>query len=110
MSENFAHLRRQSQQRTADAKARYTRWAAKHAGRLAGLHPDVATEVRSTVMDRFHAGTESGMTDKDLRQCKMRVASRLRVRRYGRCTDDEEAARQLREIAAALGAKMEDAA
>ena len=34
----------------------------------------------------------------DLRQCRMRVATRLRVKRYGPCTEDEEAGRQLREV------------
>lgn len=99
------HLRRAAQQRTADAKARFARWRTKHAARLADMHPDVAMEVQSTVADSFAAGRESGMSDDAIRQCQMRVASRLRIRRYGRCTDDEETARQLREAVASLAAQ-----
>lgn len=105
------HLRRASTQRVTDAKARYARWAMKHGPRLAGMHPDVATEVRSLVMDRFHAGAaHSGVTDKDLHECRMRVASRLRLKRWGPC-EPIEAGTQLKAIVAELeGAQREVAA
>src|SRR5690242_19663418 len=67
------------------AHARMQRWQMKHGAKLAGMHPDVALEVRSVVLARFLAGNESGLTDEDQRQCRMRVASRLRIRRYGAC-------------------------
>lgn len=105
MTAHLAHLRREAAEAIAACKARYARWATKHADRLAAMHPDVAAEVRSTVADRFHAGGTSGMTDAELHAAKMRVASRLRVRRYGPCTDDAEAARQLREAVAAVEAQ-----
>lgn len=93
------------------ATARMQRWQMKHGAKLAGMHPDVALEVRSVVMARFLAGTEGGMTDKDLHECRMRVASRLRIKRYGPCDGDEETARQLKECVAAIsGGAMEKAA
>lgn len=106
MTDHLANLRRQSTQRVTDAKARYTRWTMKHGDRLALMHQDVATEVRSLVMDRFYAGAEqSGLNDKDLHGCKMRVASRKRLKTWGPC-DPVEAGEQLKAIVAQLGASQ----
>jgi len=89
----------------ATRKARYQRWLAKHGDRLAAHHPDVAAEARSVVEARFMAEHPHTLTDADLRACRMRVATRLRIKRYGACTDDEETGRQLRECVAALDAQ-----
>lgn len=94
--------------RTA-AYARLSRWRDRHAARLAAMHPDVRTEVESLKLSRLFAGSD-GMSEQDLHECKMRVASRLRLRRYGPCDGDEESGRQLREVLAALGGGRMEAA
>lgn len=109
MSDHLAALRRQSQAAVDAAKARFAHWHAKHAARLAALHPDVAAEVRSTVADRFHAGQESAMSDAAVRECLMRVASRVRLKRWGPCSP-EDAGPQLRAIVAELEQRREMAA
>lgn len=92
------------------ARDRMQRWRAKHSDKLRHMHPDVAHEVECTVFDRIAAGTHTAMTPEDLRLCRMRVASRLRIKRYGPCSGDDEAGRQLREVLGELGDKVEDAA
>lgn len=100
--------KRDAARRIIDAKARMQRWELKHGARLAGMHPDVAIEVRAVVQARFLAGEQSGMSDDAVRECMMRVASRMRIRRYrGSPPGDEEAGRQLRECVAELGAGRE---
>lgn len=82
------------------ARGRMQRWRMKHGERLRQMHPDVAAEVESTVFSAIASGTHAAMTAEDLRHCRMRVASRLRIKRYGPCTGDDEAGRQLRECLA----------
>lgn len=84
--------------RIARIKSRMARWCEKHADRLAEMHPDVALEVRSLQLDRLLTVKFQALTIEDLRLCRMRVATRLRVKRYGPCTGDEESGRQLREV------------
>ena len=91
-------------------RERTARWRMKHGDKLRAMHPDVAAEVESTVYARIASDTHVAMTPEDLRQCRMRVASRQRVRRYGPCTEDAEAARQLRECVAGLGGDEQGAA
>lgn len=98
----LAGHRREARERIEAVKTRFARWTTAHAERLAAMHPDVSAEVRALVFDRLLADKHKGLTDDDVRLCQMRVASRLRIRRYGRCTDDEETARQLREVLAGL--------
>jgi hypothetical protein len=92
-----------SSPRTEHARDRMQRWRMKHGDKLRLMHPDVALEVESSVYARIAGGTHSAMTPEDLRHCRMRVASRLRIKRYGPCTGDDEAGRQLRECLAELG-------
>lgn len=105
-SDHLAALRRQSQAAVDAAKARFNRWHTKHVPRLAGMHSDVAAEVRSLAADRFHAGQEAAISDKDLRECLMRVASRVRLKRWGPCSP-EEAGDQLRAIVGELEQRRE---
>lgn len=82
-----------------DARVRLERWKAKHAERLTGLHPDLAAEIESVAWAGFRDGTPRALTAEDLRQCKMRVATRMRLKRYRHSPPgDEESGRQLREM------------
>lgn len=95
----------------AEARARMQRWDMQHGARLAAMHPDVAIEVRSLVNARIMAGEQQALTtEKDLHECTMRVASRMRIKSYrGSPPGDEEAGRQLREMVDGLGGKQRGA-
>jgi hypothetical protein len=84
--------------------AAFATWCERHADRLAALHPDVATEIRSVTLSRILAGTHRAMTAQEIDECRARVASRLRIKRYRALpSDDAEARRQLEECRAECG-------
>lgn len=110
MTDLHATARREARERIEATKARFGKWATAHADRLTAMHPDVAAEVRGLVFDRLATDTHKGLSDDDVRLCQMRVASRIRVRRYGPCTDDEETGRQLREALDGIVGQRSEAA
>jgi hypothetical protein len=96
--DHFAGRRAAAKTKIEDAKQRLNRWRMKHGDKLKGMHPDVADEIASVVWNNILNDQERPLTEKDLHQCRMRVASRLRVSRYRFSPPgDEESGRQLRE-------------
>lgn len=82
----------------------FEQWRARHLDRLQAMPDAVRVEVTSVTLTRFLAGTHRAMSAAEMDECRARAASRLRLQRYGRLSDDEEGARQLEECRAECGA------
>lgn len=79
-------------------------WLRHHGPRLQSLPDLVRAEVTSLTLTRFLDGTHRALSAAEIDECAARAATRLRLQRYGRLTDDEEGARQLAECRAECGA------
>lgn len=83
-------------------------WAARRRERLAGEPEEVRQEMLSEARERLVRAGRIEWSGQVSELCRMRVASRHRLKRYGAIPDGAEWLRQIGEIRAALGLQPRD--
>lgn len=78
-------------------------WAERRRDRLAREPEDVRAEILSEARARLERVGQLDWSERDSELCRMRVASRIRVKRYGAIPDGEEWQRQIAAVREALG-------
>lgn len=88
--------------RTLDRDA-IAAWAERRKARLAREPEDVRAEMLSEARDRLQRHGHIAWSPHDNELCRMRVVSRIRLKRYGAIPDGREWQRQIAEVRGALG-------
>jgi hypothetical protein len=78
-------------------------WAARRQARLMREPEDVRAEMLSEARDRLQRHGHIAWSARDDELCRMRVCSRIRLRRYGAIPDGAQWRRQIAEVREALG-------
>lgn len=78
-------------------------WAGRRRARLAREPQEVRAEILSEARERLQRIGQLDWSERDSALCRMRVMSRIRLKRYGAIPDGREWLRQIEEIGAALG-------
>lgn len=78
-------------------------WAERRKERLAREPEDVRAEMLGEARDRLLRHGHIAWDTRDSERCRMRVVSRLRLKRYGAIPTGEEWQRQIEEVREALG-------
>jgi hypothetical protein len=78
-------------------------WAARRRARLAGEPEDVRAEILSEARARLERIGHIDWGERDNELCRMRVMSRIRLKRYGAIPDGAEWQRQIEAVRESLG-------
>jgi hypothetical protein len=84
-------------------------WAGRRRERLAREPEEVRAEILSEARARLQCLGRIEWSEADNELCRMRVLSRLRLKRYGAIPDGREWLRQVEEIRAGLGLALREA-